>query len=106
MTVCASYVCLLIHLYKAWTGKSGNVTAVTDPGAIESDTPGQRQSPQVRHWDTAHTMQLQDPTPGKGLWPGSHISFTSSYGTMTDLGILVPNLRVPGYSHFSHLLLI
>lgn len=100
MTVCASYVCLLICLYKAWTGKSGNVTAVTDPGATDCDTPGQRHSPQLRHWDTAHTMQLQHPTPDKGLWPGSHISFTSSYGAMTDLGVLVPNLRVPGSQPF------
>lgn len=104
MTVCASYVCLLIcfciYLYEAWTGKSGNVTAVTDPGATDCDTPGQRHSPQLRHWDTAHATQLQDPTPDKALWPVSHISFMSSCGTMTDLGTLVPNLRVPGSQLF------
>lgn len=68
------------------------MTAVTDPGATDCDTPGERHSPQLRNWDTAHTMQLQDPTPDKGLWPGSHISFMSTYGKMTDLGTLVPNL--------------
>lgn len=38
--------------------------------------------------------------PDKALWPVSHISFMSSYGTMTDLGTLVPNLRAPGSQPF------